>query len=146
VASAQEAPLHRGQGRVLVMDDEEAVCGSARRMLDSLGYEVELAADGSAALEMYRKARDAGRPFDLLIMDLTIPGGLGGKETIRRLLELDPLAKAVVSSGYSNDPVMADHRTYGFVGVLAKPYQIAELSEVLHRTLDGVGSRVGAEP
>ena len=115
------APLaHRR--RILVMDDEAMVCRVLSKMLGKLGYDVETAPHGEAALQMYQCAVTQKNAFDLLIMDLTIPGGMGGKEAIRRLKEIDPSVKAIVSSGYSNDPVMAEHRIHGFTGVILKPY------------------------
>jgi len=120
-----------GQGRVLVMDDEEIVRAVAGDMLKHLGYVAESARDGDEALAMYRRAQDAGRPYDAVIMDLTIPGGMGGKEAIRRLLGIDPGAKVIVSSGYSNDPVMANFTEYGFRGVVSKPYRLKELGATL---------------
>ena len=122
-----------GEGRILVLDDETQIRRLAMDLLHKLGYESEHAADGGEALEKYARARREGKPYDAVIMDLTIPGGMGGRETMSRLLELDPMAKAVVSSGYSDDPIMADYQSYGFQGVVAKPYDISELSEVLAR-------------
>lgn len=108
-----EAPL-RGKGRILAMDDEEMIRELLSKTLSLAGYEVELTADGAEAIEAYRKAREAGQTFDAVIMDLTIPGGVGGKEAIKKLLEIDPGAKVIVSSGYSTDPIMADCKKYGF--------------------------------
>ena len=113
------------------MDDEEIIRSMAADMLHMLGYYAEQAFDGDEALRMYGNAFAAGRRYDAVIMDLTVPEGNGGKEVIGRLLEMDPSAVAIVSSGYSNDPVMASFRDYGFRGVLAKPYGIDELGEVL---------------
>ena len=106
-------------------------------MLERLGYEVEVAVDGAEALAMYQKAQGAGEPFDVVILDLTIPGGMGGKETIEKLLEIDRDVKAVVSSGYSEDPVLSNFEEYGFRGVVSKPYKVEQLSEVLHRVMSG---------
>ena len=104
-------------------------------VLRELGYEVEVSTDGLEALRKYEVAIAAGRRFDAVIMDLTIPGGMGGKEAISHLLQIDQNAKAIVSSGYSNDPVMANFRDYGFVGVVPKPYKIEELSHTLKDVL-----------
>jgi PAS domain S-box-containing protein len=142
-ASEKEIPTSKdkeeesllGKGRILVMDDEEVVRGVACEMLRRIGYEVEFARDGTEAIELYKRARESGQPFDAVILDLTVPGGIGGKEAIKRLLEIDPRVKAIVSSGYSNDPVMAKFREYGFRGVIAKPYKIEELSGVLRRII-----------
>ncbi|OGW34251.1 MAG: hypothetical protein A2X58_03795 [Nitrospirae bacterium GWC2_56_14] len=122
----------RGTGRVLVVDDEPMIREVASKILASQGYEVESAPDGQIALVRYAKARQQGNPFDVVILDLTIPGGLGGKETIKKLLEIDPQARAIVSSGYSNDPIMAQFNEYGFKGVAAKPYTIKILSQAVH--------------
>jgi len=125
-----------GKGFVLVMDDEEILRNFVAEMLSYLGYEVQLASDGLEAIELYGKAKDAGRPFDCVLMDLTVPGAMGGKEAIQKLLEIDPNVAAIVSSGYSDDPVMAHYERYGFRGVVAKPYDTVQLSEVLHRVLE----------
>jgi len=124
-----------GQGKVLVMDDEKKIRDVAGEMLSVLGYESDFARDGAEALDMYIQNLEEGKPFDLVIMDLTIPGGMGGKETIKRLLKIDPKVKAIVSSGYSNDPVMSYYREYGFSGVVSKPYKIEELAEVISKFL-----------
>lgn len=119
------------RGKILIMDDEEDLRRTTADMLTRLGYTVEEAGDGSEALEKYRREREAGKPFDVVIMDLTISGGQGGRETIQKLLDLDPSAKAIVASGYSDDPIMADFRSYGFKGMVRKPYRIREFSEVV---------------
>lgn len=105
-------------------------------MLTNLGYEIEVARDGAEAISLYKKARNEGHPFDAVIMDLTVPGGMGGKETIKKLMKIDPAIKAIVSSGYSNDPIMADFRSCNFRGVLTKPYKIEEMSNILHKVMD----------
>ena len=104
-------------------------------LLNRLGYEAELAKDGSEAIEKYKDAKKSGRPFDAVIMDLTIPGGMGGKEAIKQLREIDPYIKAIVSSGYYNDPIMAEYERYGFKDVMAKPYTVKKLSEVLNKVI-----------
>lgn len=125
------------KGKILVMDDEEMIRLVARTMLKRIGYEVEFANDGAEAIELYKKAKELGQPFNAVIMDLTVPGGMGGKEAIKKILEVDPEVKAIVSSGYFNDPVMADFRKYGFHGVVAKPYTIGELGEALFVLING---------
>ena len=126
-----------GKGKILVMDDEEIVREVLGAMLVSIGYGVEYATNGEEAVELYRVAKGSGAPFDAVILDLTIPGGMGGKKAIQGLLKIDPGVKAIVSSGYSNDPVMADFREYGFSGVAAKPYKIKQLSETVHNVIKG---------
>jgi len=123
--------------RLLIMDDEKMIREAAAEMLNYFGFETEMAADGNEALLLYQEAQEEGRPFAAVIMDLTIPGGMGGKETMERLLRIDPEVKAVVSSGYANDPIMANYRDYGFCGVVPKPYKIEEMSWTLAQVLRG---------
>ena len=121
-----------GKARILVMDDEQGVRQVAGRMLRHLGYQdVEFATDGSEAIKLYKAAMKSGQPFRVAIIDLTIPGGHGGEWTIRKLLEIDPGVKAIVCSGYVDDPVMARYRDYGFSGMVAKPYTLAELGKAV---------------
>ncbi len=120
-----------GEGKILLMDDEEPIRNLAAEMLSLLGYEVVLAKDGEEALDLYIAAKESAKPFNVVILDLTVPGGMGGRETIRRLQELDPGVKAIVSSGYSNDPVMAEYEKHGFRGVVVKPFGVKEVSEAL---------------
>ncbi len=131
-AADARAPLH---GRVLLMDDEETIREMAGLLFKRLGFEIELASDGAEAVNKYQAARDAGRAFDLVIMDLTVPGGMGGREAMERLRRVDPDVKAIVSSGYSSDPVLAHFRDYGFRGVVAKPYELEDLTRVLRDVL-----------
>lgn len=125
-----------GSGRVLIMDDEEIVRQIAGDILKEMGYEVEFARDGAEAVRLYRNSMSS-RPFDVVIMDLTVPGGMGGKEAIRELREADPGARAIVSSGYSRDPVMANYREYGFCEVIAKPFSSIELSRIMRKVIGG---------
>ncbi len=118
-------------GKILVMDDEEIIRKMLKNMLSLAGYTVELSAHGAEALEKYQQAIKIGDPFNAVIMDLTIPGGMGGKETIQKLLEIDPKATAIVSSGYATDAIMSDYKTYGFKAVIAKPYSAKQLQETL---------------
>jgi PAS domain S-box-containing protein len=127
-------PVH-GRGHVLIMDDEASVRQVAGKIVAVLGYEVTLARDGREAIELWRRARQGGHPIDVAIMDLTVPGGMGGRDAMRELLALDPAAKGIVSSGYSDDPVMAHHRDHGFGDVLAKPYRVSDVSRVLSAML-----------
>lgn len=125
----------KGNGRILVMDDDESIREVIGYMLEKIGCEAGFAKDGKEAIELYRKAAESGDHFDAVIIDLTIPGGMGGKETIQELLKIDPDVRAIVSSGYSNDPVMAEFDKYGFKAVIAKPYKTSQLSKVLHKVL-----------
>jgi signal transduction histidine kinase/CheY-like chemotaxis protein len=125
----------KDSGKILVMDDEEMVRNIAERILCNCGYKVEFAKNGTEAVELYKKAEESGKCFDVVIMDLTIPGGMGGKKAIKLLKELDPDIKAIVSSGYSNDPIMADFKKYGFRGALIKPYKINELIEAIQKVI-----------
>ena len=136
-AGRDDVRLRTASGRVLIVDDEEDVRETAGNALRRLGYSVAFAEEGSRAIEMYREAREAGAPFDVVIMDLTIPGGMGGRETLPRLREIDPCVRAIVSSGYSNDPVMAEYENHGFAGMVAKPYRIKDLGLVVHQVLEG---------
>jgi PAS domain S-box-containing protein len=128
-------PVFNGAGRILLMDDEEMIRDVASKMLNKLGYDVECARDGDETITRYQQARNSDRPFSAVIMDLTIPGGMGGKETVQKLIEIDPAVKAIVSSGYSSDPIMANFKQYGFVGVVSKPYTIKTLSETVNTIL-----------
>jgi PAS domain S-box-containing protein len=117
--------------RILVMDDEDAIRKSVGRMLTHLGYDVVVSEDGHETVERYKEAKASGNPFDAVLMDLTIPGGMGGKETMSKLMKIDSEIKAIVSSGYSNDPIMAEFRDHGFSGVIAKPYQLDHLNRAI---------------
>ena len=130
-------PVPGGGGRILVMDDEDMVRKAARSMLTSLGYDTATAADGGEAVQMYREAVQEGRPFAAVVLDLTVPGGIGGREALDQLLELDPGVKAVASSGYAADPGSSEARRGRFSGFLPKPYSLAELSRVLGELLSG---------
>jgi CheY-like chemotaxis protein len=127
--------LFIGKGKILVMDDEVFIRDLATQMLSKIGYEVSVANDGNEAIEMYRQAQKSGEPFDTVIMDLTVPGGMGGKEAVLKLKKLDPNVKALVSSGYSNDPIMSNFRDYGFQGVVKKPYRIQDMSDSLRSVI-----------
>jgi len=132
VSSETELPKPKaGAGKVLVMEDDSRVAKALVRILESLGYECKVALDGAKALELYITALNGGNSFGAVILDLTVAGGMGGKEAIAKLLELDPNVKAIVSSGYSNDPILADYEKSGFLGVLAKPYGVQAVSAVV---------------
>ncbi|MBI5571639.1 MAG: response regulator [Desulfomonile tiedjei] len=132
----KEVRVFRGKGRILVMDDDEMILDVASELLTTLGYQVEAARDGAEAIRLYAEAMKAGNRFDAVIMDLTVPGGMSGKDAIAVLLKMDPLVKAIVSSGYSNSPVMSDHAAYGFRAVLTKPYDAQQMSQRLEELLN----------
>jgi PAS domain S-box-containing protein len=132
--------LQTGSGRILVMDDEEALRKLLAQILHRLGYEVECARDGMEAIELYQKAKDSGHGFDALLVDLTVPGGMGGKEVAARLREVDDSVVLIVSSGYSHTPVMSEFRRYGFDDVISKPWTPVQLSQVLRRCMRPLGN------
>ena len=136
-AAAAPAPktLFLGKGTVLLMDDEQAIGYIASRMLNRLGFQVEHAKHGAEALASYKSAKDAGRPFTTVIMDLTVPGEMGGKQLMEQLLAYDSKTRGIASSGYSSDPVMSDPQRFGFSGILTKPYTIEDMAETLERVL-----------
>jgi nitrogen-specific signal transduction histidine kinase/ActR/RegA family two-component response regulator len=117
-----------GSGRVLILDDEEPILRMTTQMLTALGYKVDAVGRGSDVIELYKKARIEGKPFDLLLLDLTVPGDLGGREVLHELLTIDPDVKAIVVSGYTGGDVMSNYRDYGFKAVVAKPFTMHELS------------------
>jgi PAS domain S-box-containing protein len=124
--------MQEGKGRkVLYMDDEEQVRDLAGQMLEHLGYDVEFARDGAEAIDLFRKAVLSGSPYDLVVLDLTVPGGMGGREAMESILAINPMVRAVVSSGYVNDAIMQDYRKYGFSAVVAKPYSIEQFRKVI---------------
>ncbi|MBU1078569.1 MAG: PAS domain S-box protein [Spirochaetes bacterium] len=122
-------------GNILLLDDEESVREATGDMLKFLGYKTVLSSDGAETIKLYLKSKEERDPFDAVIMDLTIPGGMGGKEAVKELLKRDPSARVIVSSGYYNDAVMASYKKYGFCGVIKKPYNINELKRKLHELL-----------
>lgn len=124
-----------GEGKILLMDDEQIVRHIAREMLIHLGYEVAIACNGAEAVDIYRQAKESGRSFDAVILDLTVPGGMGGQDTLKKLMEIDPQVKGIVSSGYSHDSIMAEFKNYGFKGVIAKPYSLQEFGQALRKIL-----------
>ena len=117
------------------MDDEEMLRDVSSAMLSQLGYEVKVAVDGIEAIEMYKKARESGEPYDAVILDLANNVGMGGVEAIRKLLEIDPEIRAIVATGYSFDPVVDNYGAYGFCGAMTKPFGMDELSRALKRAI-----------
>ena len=124
-------------GKVMLMDDEVELLEAVANILEFYGSTVEMARDGSEALAKYKAAMEKGKPFDVVVMDLTIPGGMGGRETIEKLLEIDPDARAIVSSGYSEDSVLAQYKLYGFAGAISKPYNHKQLMEAVSKVIRG---------
>jgi DNA-binding NtrC family response regulator len=124
-----------GKGKVLLMDDEQIILDVTGEILIFLKYEVMTAKDGQNAVDLYKKEKAAGSPFDVVILDLSVPTGLGGKETIELLRSVDPEVKAVVSSGFTNDPVVQDFSRYGFCERLTKPYNIQAMKNLLENII-----------
>ncbi|MBS4060414.1 MAG: PAS domain S-box protein [Bacteroidetes bacterium] len=131
IGIAPEKDVRYTRGKILVMDDEDIIREVIVALLKHLGFEVEYAREGGEAIDLYKKAMNFAKPFDAVIIDLTIPGGMGGLETTKALLEIDPNVKAIVTSGYSNDPVMANFREYGFKDAITKPFNPEALRNVL---------------
>lgn len=129
----EHRPLHSGRGRILVMDDEESVRNIVQEMLQHLGYETDVAADGREAVEKYERALRLGRPFTAVILDLTVRGGMGAKEALEKIRALDRGVKAIVSSGYLQDEIVDRYADFGFAGVVTKPFTIRKLGETLQR-------------
>ena len=120
-----------GKGKVLLMDDEQIIIDVTQEVLTFLGYEVMFAREGAAAIELYKKEKAAGAPFDVVILDLSVPEGMGGKDAVGLLKAFDPEVKAVISSGYAQDPAVQDFSRFGFSGKLIKPYKIHDLKNIL---------------
>ena len=134
---AQEGLSPEGNVRILVMDDDEDIRILLGLVLSDVGYVVELAEDGARAVELYKIAGEEGRPFDAVMMDLNVPGGMGGEEAIKKLLEIDPQVKAVLSSGHTGDPVLLNYWQYGFCACVVKPFDIFELLDLLEKLING---------
>ncbi|HEV8544011.1 MAG TPA: response regulator [Verrucomicrobiae bacterium] len=134
----------RGSGRVLVMDDEEPIRVLLGAILQHFGYEATTVADGTEAIREYKKALDTGKPYKAVIMDLAIPIGMGGREAIGELQNLDANVRAIISSGYSDDPAFVHFRKHGFTGRVAKPYRVEDVGKVLNEVLNA-SSRTGLE-
>jgi CheY-like chemotaxis protein len=119
------------QGRVLLMDDQELILEVAGEMLEEMGLSVETAKDGRQAIDLYRRSMDSGQRFDLVIMDLHIPYGMGGKEAVREILNVDPEANVMVSSGSGEDPAVSAYANFGFKGIIVKPYSFIQLRQAV---------------
>jgi CheY-like chemotaxis protein len=135
VGTAEAGKESGAPGQILVLDDDAAVREALCSMLDALGFEVAVVADGLDAVELYRTSMLSGQPYSALVIDLTLKGEVGGREVMRRILEIDPGARALVCSGYSQDPVMSDPAAHGFCGVLAKPFTLTDLGREMGRVL-----------
>jgi signal transduction histidine kinase/CheY-like chemotaxis protein len=131
------ADMRTGAERLLVMDDEEALRNLLKTLLTGLGYQVQTARDGAEAIAQYERAAATGQGFDAVLLDLTVSGGMGGLEAAAKLKEMDPAAKLIVSSGYSDSPVLSDFASYGFEAVIPKPWAASDLSEIFRRVLIG---------
>jgi len=124
-----------GRIRILVMDDEAHIRNISQKMLEKFGYAVTLTVNGEEAVAEYRRAFEGGTPYSLVIMDLTVPHGMGGEEASQKILALDPGACLAISSGYSDDPVMADYKRHGLKGIIPKPYRMAEFKETVQKLI-----------
>jgi CheY-like chemotaxis protein len=124
-----------GKGKILLMDDEQMILDVTHEVLKFLKYDVISATDGQVAIDLYKKEKITGVPFDIVILDLSVPTGMGGKETIEELRKFDPAIKAIISSGYANDPVVQDYSRFGFSGRLTKPYKINDLKNILEQLM-----------
>jgi two-component system cell cycle sensor histidine kinase/response regulator CckA len=129
------SPAITGTGRVLVVDDEEAIRTLVEFTLTRLGYEVMQAETALEGVNLYREKLENAERFDAVILDLTLPGGMGGKEALKKLIEIDPTVNAIVSSGYATDATMSRYQDFGFRGVIAKPYEAAELGKIVHEVI-----------
>jgi CheY-like chemotaxis protein len=138
----EEVPI-RGKGRILVMDDQEGVRVATKHALSHLGYEPTLAKNGAEAIQLYREAWESERPFAAVIMDLTVPAGMGGYEALQQMVQIHPQVKAIVCSGYAQDPILSHYQEYGFLGVLSKPYRIEEMRRILQEVIERKGKGEG---
>jgi two-component system cell cycle sensor histidine kinase/response regulator CckA len=129
-----------GRGRILVMDDEASIRTVAANMLTFLGHHAEVVSNGSAAVERYKHELQEGRPYDAVILDLMVPGGMGGKEAIERLTKIDPDVNAIMASGYTQDPVMTGFKDYGLKAVISKPFTLEELSQAIDSVMVKAGT------
>ncbi|MFQ5630316.1 MAG: response regulator [bacterium] len=130
-ASLSTEEFMMGKGRILVIDDENIVRNVAQRMLRKLEYECEVVNDGNSAIAAYAKAAQSQKPYDVVIIDLKLTGSLDGSQTFKKLEALNPQIKAIVSSGYTFDPVIINYHKHGFQGVVKKPYRIDDLAATL---------------
>ncbi len=127
--------VHKNGGKILIMDDDKTIREIVSVMLERLGYQPHAAEDGVAAIVAFEEAQKSGDPFDVVILDLTVPGGMGGQKAMTELMGIDPEVRAIVASGYSNDPVMANYQNYGFRNYIYKPFDMEELIRILRETI-----------
>ena len=127
------------KGKILLMDDEQVILDVTQEVMKFLGYDVMFATEGAFAIELFSREKMGGRPFDLVILDLSVPEGMGGKEAFEKIREVDPSVKVVISSGYTNDPMMTDYATFGLAGILAKPYRITDIKALLEKMIQKKG-------
>ena len=132
----EKEKISKSSGKVLIMDDKSFIRKSAERALNLYGFDVSGAEDGEEALSLYKKAMDEGKPYDVVILDLTIPGAMGGLKALKELRKIDSKVKAIVSSGYSEDPVMSEHEKFGFNAIIKKPYEYHELSDTVKKLIE----------
>ncbi|KAB2889670.1 MAG: PAS domain S-box protein [Desulfobulbaceae bacterium] len=144
VSARDEKTARLEPAGILIMDDDEPVLGILRSMLEAAGHRVHVSHDGRECVEVFRSLVKSGQPVDLAIVDLTVRGGVGGRETVALLHEMEPGLPVIVSSGYSNDPVMASYREFGFCGAVSKPYEYEDLLLAVNRVLDATGERQDA--
>jgi CheY-like chemotaxis protein len=133
----EQSPLQRGEGRILIMDDETNICDLAAKSLSQYGFEVETCDNGADTIELYRRSKEMGNPFQAVLMDLTVQGGMGGEEAIGHLKKIDPDVKAIVSSGYHNVSIMSNYKEHGFCDVVSKPYRVQDLIEIVQHVING---------
>lgn len=139
IPARDERPVNwvRGNGKILVIDDEGAILQVTAEMLTRLGFESKAVRTGSEAIEIFRESEESGSPFDLVITDLTIPGDIGGIGILQKIRQINPEAKVIVTSGYSNDPVLSDYQGKGFSFFIAKPFTLSDISDAIKRLLPG---------
>ena len=134
IESTEKASIN-GKGKILIMDDDSITRLAIAKQLKHIKYDVEEAKDSTEAIALYKKALESHKSFDAVVMDLTIPGKMGGKEATKELLKIDPEAKVIVASGYVDDATMAEYKKFGFNGALTKPYEIDDLEGVLQKVI-----------
>ena len=133
----EQSPLQRGEGRILIMDDETNIRDLAAKSLSQYGFEVETRDNGAETIELYHRSKEMGNPFQAVLMDLTVQGGMGGEEAIGHLKKIDPDVKAIVSSGYRNVSIMGNYKEHGFCDVVSKPYRVQDLFEIVQHVING---------